>query len=86
MKRMPDGLLKLGGLAGVFAAKARQLVRSASGLCLVVAPDGAEATDLLAGRALQRAWLALAAEGLATQPMMSLLVLENVADRGDRGL
>jgi nitroreductase len=83
---MPDRLLKLGGVGGVFGKKARQLVRSASGLCLVVAPGGSEATDVLAGRALQRAWLALAAEGLATQPMMSLLVLENVADRGNRGL
>ena len=86
MRRMPDRLLKLGGVSRVFAGKARQLVRSASGLCLVVAPDGDESTDLTVGRALQRAWLALAAEGLATQPMMSLLVLENVADRGDRGL
>ena len=86
MRRMPDRLLKVGGVEGVFAKKARQLVRSASGLCLVVAPDGSEATDVLAGRALQSAWLSLAAEGLATQPMMSLLVLENVAERGDPGL
>jgi hypothetical protein len=86
MKRMPDRLLELGVVSGIFAGKARQLVRSASGLCLVVAPDGDDATDLIVGRALQRAWLALTAEGLAAQPMMSLLVLENVADRGDRGL
>jgi hypothetical protein len=83
---LPDRLFRLGGLPGVFASKARQLMRSASGLCLVVAPDGLDATDLLVGRALQRAWLSIAAEGLASQPMMSLLVLENVADRGDRDL
>jgi hypothetical protein len=86
MKRMPDRLLKLGGVSKIFAAKARGLVRSASGLCLVVAPDGDDPTDLIVGRAFQRAWLSLTNLGLATQPMMSLLVLENVADRGDRGL
>ena len=35
---------------------------------------------------MQRAWLALTAEGLATQPMMSLPVLENVAGPGETGL
>ena len=86
MTRMPDGLLKLGGVSRIFADKARHLVRSSSGLCLVVAQDGDEPTDLLVGRALQRAWLALTEARLAAQPMMSLLVLENVADRGDRDL
>ena len=47
-----------------------------------MARDDGEATDLLVGRAMQRAWLALAAEGLAVQPMMSLLVLENVSEHG----
>jgi nitroreductase len=83
MRRMPDRLLKLGGGLKVFARKARELVRSASGLCLVVAPDGSEASDIASGRALQRSWLALAGEGLATQPMMTLLVLENVAENGE---
>jgi hypothetical protein len=66
----------------LFAAKARQLVASASGLCLVVAPDSAAATDVLVGQAMQRAWLALTAQGLAVQPMMSLLVLENAGEHG----
>ena len=42
----------------------------------------AKQTDLLVGRAMQRAWLTLTAEGLAVQPMMSLLVLENVYEHG----
>ena len=70
----------------VFAAKARGLVSSASGLCLVVAPDLGEEKDLDVGRAMQRAWLTLTAEGLAVQPMMSLLVLENVWEHGDAAL
>jgi hypothetical protein len=86
IRRMPDRLLKLGGAPAIFAKKARKLVLSSSGLCLVVAPDGLDATDVVAGRSLQSAWLALAAEGLATQPMMSLLVLENVNDRGEPSL
>ncbi len=86
MQRIPDRLFRLGGAAGIFAKKSAKLVRSASGLCLVVAPDGAEASDVLVGRAMQRAWLALAAEGLAAQPMMSPAVLENVADRGEPSL
>ena len=86
IKRAPDRWLKLVGVSRVFAAKARRLVGSSSGLCLVVARDDGEATDLLVGRAMQRAWLALTAEGLAVQPMMSLLVLENVSEHGAAAL
>ena len=46
LKRMPDRLVKLGGGAALFARKARRLVGSASGICLVVAPDGEESTDV----------------------------------------
>jgi hypothetical protein len=56
------------------------LIESASGLCLIVAPDGAEPTDVVVGRALERAWLALSAQKLAVQPMCSLIVLENILD------
>lgn len=79
---LPNGLLTALGARRAFAAKARKLVRSASGLCMIVAADGSEAADRIVGRAMQRAWLALTAEGLAAQPMMSLLVLENVSDNG----
>jgi nitroreductase len=84
MFRGPDWILKCTGGASIFAARARNLVESASGLCMLVASDGSAAphTDLLVGRALQRAWLALQVAGLAVQPVMSLLVLENIADQG----
>lgn len=82
LPRLPNGLLTALGARRAFAAKGRKLVRSASGLCLIVAADGSESDDLTVGRAMQRAWLALTAEGLAAQPMMSALVLENVADNG----
>jgi nitroreductase len=86
MRRTPHVVLKLGGAPAVFNAKSRGLVASASGLCVVAAPDGAEETDLDVGRAVQRAWLALTAEGLAAQPMMSLPVLENALEHGSDAL
>jgi hypothetical protein len=82
MRRMPDWLVKVAGAGKVFASKARQLVTSASGLSLIVAPDDAEATDLTVGRVLQRGWLALNEQGLAVQPMSSLPVLENALRHG----
>jgi nitroreductase len=85
MSYMPGMLMKL--LAGpIFAPRARKLVESASGLCLIIAPDHLEQTYFLLGRAMQRAWLALTDEGLAVQPMMSLVVLETVAAQGDHAL
>jgi nitroreductase len=82
MRKMPQWLYRLFGAGKVFRAKAQQLVASASGLCLVVAPDDAEATDLTVGRAMQRAWLALTEKGLAVQPMSSLPVLDNALRHG----
>jgi hypothetical protein len=51
-----------------------------------LAREDDEEMDLLVGRAMQRAWLTLTAEGLAVQPMMSLIVLENVREHGDAAL
>jgi nitroreductase len=86
MRRTPDLVLKLAGASAVFRGKARQLIVSASGLFVVAAPDDAPATDVAVGRAMQRAWLALTAEGLSAQPMMSLPVLENALAHGDDAL
>jgi hypothetical protein len=82
MRRLPGWLLRFAGVLRSMGARARKLVESASGLCLIVAPDADAETDLLVGRAVQRAWLALTERELAVQPMMSLLVLENAADHG----
>jgi nitroreductase len=83
IRRMPDRWFKLLGVPRIFAAKARRLVASSSGVCLVAAPDDREETDLVVGRATQRAWLAMTRAGLAVQPMMSLLVLDNLHENGD---
>jgi nitroreductase len=81
MHRIPNWLMKIGA-GGMFESRARKLVESSSGLCLIVAPDRLGPTPLRVGRAAQRAWLALTAAGLAAQPMMSLLVLENLLAGG----
>jgi hypothetical protein len=83
----PDWIFKLSG-APLLASGTRVLVESSSGLCVVAMPDvrSTPQVDLLVGRAMQRAWLALHAEGLAVQPMMSLLMLENIVVEGSPDL
>jgi hypothetical protein len=81
MTRMPNWMFKLSG-AKFCDAHAEKLVKSASGLCVITAPDASEPTDLAVGRAMQRAWLARTREGLAAQPMMSLMVLDNLLENG----
>ena len=83
---LPGPIVRRGGVAALAGARARALARSASGFCLVVAPDDAAATDVVVGRAAERAWLALAGEGLAAHPMMSALVLESILTHGAREL
>jgi hypothetical protein len=82
MKWLPNWLVRYGGGLGTFAAKARKLVESASGLCILAAAGRDKQTDLMVGQAVQRAWLAMAGQGLAVQPMMSMAVLDNVRDYG----
>jgi hypothetical protein len=80
--RAPSWALALGGSIRIYAAHVRRLVESASGICAVTVDDARPESDVEAGRAVERAWLALSSDGLAAQPMMSLLVLENIADHG----
>ena len=82
LRRLPQWLVLRCGVPRLFARHARRLVESASGLCLVVAPDDRQETDVRVGRAVQHVWLALTAAGLAVQPMMSPLVLDNILEHG----
>ena len=82
LQRLPHGFIRAAGVLRTMGARSRKLVAASSGLSLVVAPDGNPETDLVVGRAMERAWLALAEKGIATQPMQSLLVLENALDHG----
>lgn len=73
-------VLRAAGTYRFAAFRTGRLVRSASGLCLGVATSNDAATDLSAGRAMQRAWLALTAAGLACQPMMALVGFQNALE------
>jgi UDP:flavonoid glycosyltransferase YjiC (YdhE family) len=82
MPRAPNWLFQFGATLRGYTAHVQRLVESASGLCLVIAPDATEGSDVAVGRAVERAWLALTAQGLAVQPMMSLLILQNILEQG----
>jgi len=79
---IPNWMLRLGGVAGKFAAAARRLVASSAGVCIITESEGTVQSEVLAGRALQRTWLALAERGIAVQPIMSIAILESVLHRG----
>lgn len=71
-------------VAGTFqklGARARRLVESASGICVVAALGTDPAADVAAGRSMQRAWLALTRRGLVAQPMMAIPALEAALER-----
>jgi hypothetical protein len=86
LPHVPDWVLRMGWARRKFAAAARRLVRSASGLCVIVTANDSPENDLLIGRTLQRAWLSLTANGLAAQPMMSVAIMENILRHGSPGL
>jgi hypothetical protein len=82
MPILPQWLLKIASVSRAMEKNGRRVVGSSSGLCLVVAPDDRDETDLLVGRAMNRAWLALTDYGLAAQPMMSGIVMLNALQHG----
>jgi nitroreductase len=79
--RMPEWLLRCSGALSAFGDTGRRQVESASGLCLITAPAANGPSDLLVGRAMQRAWLAATTEVMAAQPLMSLVGLETFLEQ-----
>jgi nitroreductase len=86
IKRLPQKIFKLLGVRAIFSTHARKLVRSASGVSVGVVDGDPWGIELLTGRCMQRAWLALTELGFAAQPMMSLLVLNNAFRHGNSEL
>jgi nitroreductase len=74
-KTPPERLAAMGAFKKM-GARARRLVESASGVCVLVAPSASDAHDVAVGRSMYRAWLALTRRGLAAQPMTSVSALE----------
>ncbi len=63
-------------------AQARRLVESASGVCVVVTRGSEPSTDVVVGRCMQRAWLALTRRGLVAQPLTAIPALEAMLETG----
>jgi hypothetical protein len=78
LPHLPHWLFRALGVRYSLAKNACQLVKSASGLCIVDQPELTPQLDVIAGRSMQSAWLALTAHGIYAQPMMSIVVLDNM--------
>ena len=75
-RRTPQDRLEAMGAFDKLGAHARRLVESASAVCIVATPGTDEASDVVVGRCMQRAWLALTRKGLVAHPMSALPILE----------
>lgn len=82
---IPDGLFRLSGMANAMQAKARSLVGSAGGMCVILCDQSDPLSDFKVGRQMQRTWLRLTALNYAVQPMMSLPVLGNLVQHDPAG-
>jgi nitroreductase len=78
IRHTPQDRLVAMGAFKKMGARARRLVESASGVCIVTTSGSDPASDVAVGRCMQRAWLALTRRGLVAQPMTSLLQLETL--------
>lgn len=83
---VPEWVFSRMGASRLFEGKTRSLVSSASGLFVVFEEDSKSATNLLAGRLVERAWLELTREKLTAQPMMSLAILDAIVLQKGRAL
>jgi nitroreductase len=75
-RRTPQDRLESTGAFDRMGAYARRLVESASGLCIVATPGTDAMSDVVVGRCMQRAWLALTRKGLVAHPMNAIPTIE----------
>jgi nitroreductase len=80
---IPHPLLCSLGIVRAFSRRTLGLVRSAQGLCCIVADDDRPETDILAGRLVESAWLALTAEGISAHPMNTVALMEHAISQGE---
>ena len=85
LHRTPQDRLAAMGVFTKMGGRARRLMESASGVCVIATTGTDPATDVAAGRSMQRAWLALTRRGLVAHPMSSLAALEATRDGGASG-
>ena len=75
-RRTPQDRLESMGAFDRMGAYARRLVESASGVCIVTTPGTDAMSDVVVGRCMMRAWLALTRKGLVAQPMNAIPTIE----------
>lgn len=83
LRRTPQERLATMGLFKKMGARARRLIESASGVCLVTASGSEPDVDLSVGRSMLRAWVALTRRGLVAHPMSSIPALDALGDAGE---
>jgi hypothetical protein len=76
LRHQPPDRLATMGVFQKMGARARRQMESASGVCVITTQGVDPASDVLVGRCMQRAWLALTRRGLVAQPMMAIPSLE----------
>jgi Nitroreductase family len=82
LRRLPEERLVTMGVFEKMGARARRLVESASGVCVVVTRGSDPSADVAVGRCMQRAWLALVRRGLVAQPLTAIPALEAMLEAG----
>jgi nitroreductase len=76
LRKTPQDRLEALGAFEKMGGYAKRLVESASGVCIVTTPGTDDLSDVVVGRAMMRAWLALTRKGLVAQPMNAIPWLE----------
>ncbi len=83
LRRTQQERLAAMGIFKKMGARARRLMESASGVCLITASGNEPDTDVAVGRSMQRAWLALTRRGLVAHPMSTIPALDAAPDPGE---
>jgi hypothetical protein len=79
----PAGPGAVAAAAKALGARARRLVESASGVCILTAIGDDPMTDVDLGRSLQRAWMVLTQRGIAAHPMTAMMSLASSPGAND---
>jgi nitroreductase len=85
LRRTPQERLATMGAFRKMGVRARKLIESASGICILTARGSDPATDVSVGRRMQRAWLELTRRGMVAQPISSFGAIEAILELDDRG-
>jgi len=80
LRTVPQDRLAAMGAFKKMGARARRLVESASGVCVIATRGSEPSTDVAVGRCMLRAWLTLTRRGLVAHPMTAIPALETILE------